>query len=95
MIASFKHKGLELFYKEGSLKGINAMHARRLREILTTLDFLGSLGSVSLKRYGLHPLSADLQGFWSVEVSGAWRVIFRYKDKEKGVVELLNYLNYH
>jgi proteic killer suppression protein len=38
MIRSFAHKGLELFYRKGSTKGIQAQHARRLRLILGLLD---------------------------------------------------------
>jgi proteic killer suppression protein len=40
----------------------------------------------------LHPLKGDLEGFWSVQVSGNWRVIFRFA----GVDAFdLDYLDYH
>ena len=28
----------------------------------------------------LHPLKGELKGFWSVSVSGNWRVIFRFEE---------------
>ncbi|WP_443094454.1 type II toxin-antitoxin system RelE/ParE family toxin [Phyllobacterium sp. CCNWLW109] len=32
----------------------------------------------------------SLEGFWSISVSGNWRIIFRFND-----VELVDYLDYH
>ena len=48
--------------------------------------------SVELGRpgYGLHPLKGDLKGFWSVKVTGNWRVIFRF-DEEPRDVDLVDY----
>jgi hypothetical protein len=43
-------------------------------------------------RYKLHKLSGELNGFWSVAVSGNWRVVFRF---EHGEAELVDYLDYH
>jgi proteic killer suppression protein len=34
---------------------------------------------MGLTGYGLHPLKGDLAGFWSVSVSGNWRIIFRFE----------------
>lgn len=38
MIKSFKHKGLERFYKTGNTSGIQTQHKNRLRLILSNLD---------------------------------------------------------
>ena len=38
----------------------------------------------------LHPLKGDLKGFWSVKVTGNWRVIFRF-DEEPRDVDLVDY----
>ncbi len=38
MALSFKHKGLELFFLTGNASGIQAIHAERLRELLTALS---------------------------------------------------------
>jgi len=40
----------------------------------------------------LHPLTGDMQGFWSVTVTGNWRIIFRFED---GNASELDYLDYH
>ena len=39
----------------------------------------------------LHPLTGDLRGFWSVRVSGNWRVIFRFEDGHAWDVDLVDY----
>ena len=41
---------------------------------------------------GLHKLAGDLDGFWSVEVSGNWRVIFKFEDEDAVDVD---YVDYH
>lgn len=41
---------------------------------------------------GLHPLKGDLKNFWAVKVSGAWRLLFRFTDKNAHDVD---YKQYH
>ena len=41
---------------------------------------------------GLHPLKGDLKGYWSVTVTGNYRIIFRF---ENGNAHLVDYLDYH
>jgi proteic killer suppression protein len=40
----------------------------------------------------LHPLKGELVGYWSLTVSGNWRVIFRFIGSD---IELVDYLDYH
>lgn len=92
MIKSFRHKGLELFYRCGSKAGIQAHHAVRLRLQLTTLDAATRPRDLGVPGWRLHPLTGDLQGFHSLTVSGNWRLIFRFVGNN---VELVDYLDYH
>jgi proteic killer suppression protein len=39
----------------------------------------------------LHPLTGNLNGFWSVSVSGNWRIIFRFEDSHVRDVDLIDY----
>ena len=39
----------------------------------------------------LHPLKGDLKGFWSVTVTGNWRVIFRFEKGDAFDVDLVDY----
>ncbi len=39
----------------------------------TSLDDLGRLSSV-----GLHKLKGNLRGYWSLDINGPWRILFRF-----------------
>ena len=92
MIISFRHKGLEAFYRTGSTKGIQAAHGAKLEMILVMLDAAAKPQELNLPALRLHPLKGDLKGHWSVSVSGNWRVTFRFVGAD---VELVNYQDYH
>jgi len=92
MIKSFKHKGLERFYVRGTTAGIQVVHAKRLRLILSNLDQAESPDDMDLPGLRLHPLRGDKKGVWSVSVSGNWRVTFRFNGRD---AEIVNYEDYH
>jgi proteic killer suppression protein len=92
MIVSFRHKGLEAFYRSGSTKGIQAAHAAKLGRILGLLDVAVSSGDLNLPGFKLHPLKGNLKGHWSIWVNGNWRVTFRFVGAD---VELVDYQDYH
>ncbi len=39
----------------------------------------------------LHPLMGNLRGYWSVRVSGNWRIVFRFEDGEAVDIDLIDY----
>lgn len=82
MIKKFTHKGLKALYKTGNLKGINPEHANKLRIILARLDASQSPDDMTLPGLRLHPLKGELEGFWAVDVSGNWRVFFRFENSD-------------
>jgi proteic killer suppression protein len=92
MIKSFQHKGLKAFYESGSTKGIRADHAKRLARLLSFLDRATCAADLDLPGWRLHPLRGELTKYWSVTISGNWRVIFRFDKRD---VELVDYLDYH
>lgn len=92
MIKTFAHKGLYKFFETGSTVGIQAIHAKRLNLILTTLDQAARIEDMGLPGFRLHPLRGDKKGLWAVSVSGNWRVTFRFED---GYAYVLNYVDYH
>ena len=47
---------------------------------------------MNLLGWKLHPLKGDLAGFWSVGVSGNWRLIFRFEDGDAILVDYRDYL---
>ena len=92
MIRSFAHKGLELFYRKGVAKGIQAMHTKRLRLILGLLDSVAAVAGMNAPGLNLHQLKGDKKGVWAVTVQANWRVTFRFVD---GDAEVVNYEDYH
>lgn len=92
MIVSFRHKGLEAFYRSGSLAGIQPMHAKRLQAMLTALSVASSPSDLARPAWRLHGLSGDRSGFWAMTVQANWRLTFRFCGDD---VELLDYLDYH
>ena len=46
---------------------------------------------MNIPGYRLHPLKGDLKGFWSVTVSGNWRIVFRFEDGQVVDVDLTDY----
>lgn len=92
MVKSFRHKGLKAFYSTGSKAGIQAKHADRLRLILARLEAAYEAEDMNLPGLRLHKLTGNFKGFWSVEVSGNWRVIFKFEGHDAHVVD---YLDYH
>ncbi len=87
-----KNKRLERFYKTGSRKGINPDFAERLKQVLALLDKMTSLDAFDgLPGYRLHPLGGSRRGFWSVRISGNWRVTFRFDGQDVYDVSLEDY----
>jgi proteic killer suppression protein len=92
MIKSFQHKGLRIFYETGSTRGIRSDHAKRLARMLPFMDRAVGPDDLDLPGWRLHPLKGELVGYWSLTVSGNWRVIFRFIGSD---IELVDYLDYH
>ena len=89
MIRSFRHKGLEQFFKTGSKAGILPSHATRLRLQLALLNSAKGPDDMALPGWRVHPLST---GHWSVWVNGNWRMTFAFED---GDAILVDYRDYH
>lgn len=99
MIVSFRHKGLEEFFKTGKSSKINPNHWERLNEQLTFLNVMPNENVIrSRPEWNPHRLSGkdtngrDVNGYWSIWVSKTWRLTYTF---ENGNVVLLDYINYH
>jgi proteic killer suppression protein len=91
MILSFRHKGIEKFFKTGSKSGINAAFAPRLELQLTALDAASSPKQMDLPGWGLHALQGKLAGYWAVKVNANWRMTFRFIGENAEIVDLQDY----
>ena len=80
MLKTIRHKGLKKFYDKGDLSKIQPQQARKLRLILGLLKQAKIVTDMNFPGSDLYPLSGKLKDFWSVKVSGNWRVIFRIEN---------------
>ncbi len=85
-------KGLERFFKTGSMAGIRPAHAPKLRIVLARLDAAKAPDDLRLPGLRLHQLTGGRSGTWSVRISGNWRVTFAFEDRD---VEAVDYEDYH
>ena len=92
MIKSFAHKGLEKFFTTGNQAGIQPIHSKRLRLILSLLNDAKQLSDLDAPALRLHELKGDKAGLWSVTVQANWRVIFHF---ENGDAYIVDYIDYH
>ncbi len=92
MIENFKHKGLRELFLTGVKKGIDPNHSQKLLRILDRLDASIHVQDMNLPGYRLHPLKGDKAGFWAVDVSGNFRLTFRF---EEGKALNVDYEDYH
>ena len=65
--------------------------ADRIALALADLDDAETPSDLDLPGYRLHPLKGDLKGYWSISISGNWRLIFRFEDGDAYDVDLVDY----
>ncbi len=95
MIKSFKHKGLEKFFKKGTVAGIQAKHRARLADQLAVLNAATQVTDLDIPGYRLHSLSGSKKNRparWSITVNGNWRLTFEFRNGDFFVVD---YEDYH
>lgn len=91
MIKTVRHRGLKRLIERGDPSKINPQQVERVRRILTRLQGAVQIEDMNLPGFVLHPLTGELRGFWSVRVSGNWRLIFRFEDGHAFDVDLVDY----
>ena len=92
MISSIKHRALRRYFETGEARGLPPELLSRLRLQLTAMnaaDRVEELGIVPGWR--LHRLKGDLKEYWSLSVSGNWRLIFRFANSAAEDVDLIDY----
>jgi toxin HigB-1 len=80
-IESIRHKGLRRFFETGNAKGLVG-DAGRLRKMLAFIDAAESFKELSVPpNFGLHELTGDRKGNWSMTVTRNWRMTFGLNDE--------------
>ena len=92
MILNFRHRGLKRLHQKGDRSLIDPQSAGTVEEIVTLLDVARNPEDMNVPGYRLHPLKGRRKGYWAVNVTGNWRITFRF---EGGDVRDVNYEDYH
>ena len=78
-------------YERGDVRRVGPDLSGRVALALADLDDASKPSDLDLPGYRLHPLKGDLKGYWSISVSGNWRVTFRLVDGDAYDVDLTDY----
>jgi toxin HigB-1 len=91
MVENFKDRRLKRLYERGDRSKIRADLVDKVERVLARLDQALVIEDMDLPGYRLHELKGDLKGFWSVSISGNWRIIFRFENGTARDVEMIDY----
>ena len=91
MILGFRHAGLKRLFERGDSRRISPELIPKVERVLARLDEASEPEDMNLPGFRLHILRGDLAGFWSVSVSGNWRIVFRFEGRDVRDVNLLDY----
>ena len=87
----FAHKGLRALHEADPPQGLPQSLVPRIRRMLANLDAAARPVDLDIPGHRLHPLKGARAGYWSIRVSGNWRIVFRFHDGEPVDVDLVDY----
>lgn len=92
MIISIKHKGLKNYWTKGDESKLPSEMVDKIRMILDLLDNAEEIPQdfEPFKNLRIHPLKGNLKGYWSLDVTGNFRIIFTFENKNTYDVDLLD-----
>ncbi len=94
-LAGFRHKGLKQLYEQGKSRGVPPEMLDKLRKLLLAMETAETLEQLDrFPGWRLHALKGDSKGFWSLTVTGNWRLIFFY-DSDTATASNIDLLDYH
>jgi len=83
MIETIKSKALKLIWERGEGSKLPPAQLKKIKLILQIIDDLEEVPEdlANLVAFRPHPLKGNLTGFWSFDVTGNYRIIFRFQNK--------------
>jgi toxin HigB-1 len=91
VITSFAHKGLKKFFIDNDYRGIPAQFASKIERILDRLDASDKPEDMRIPGLGFHMLTGNRQGYYSVTITGNWRITFRFDGEDAVDVDFEDY----
>lgn len=91
-IQSFRHKGLRRLFEWDDRRKVPPEQADRLVKMMAAIDAAERIDEcAAFPGWKLHALSGDLVGYWAMNVSGNWRLVFRFDDGDAFDLDLVDY----
>jgi proteic killer suppression protein len=91
VIRNIRHKGLKRLYEQGERRGVPTDLVDKITRVLARLDVATTPDQMDLPGLKLHSLKGDRSGYWSVWVSGNWRIVFCFEGFDVAQVDLVDY----
>ena len=91
MILKIKHKGLRGYWEKAETRRLHPDWIGRIDRILNALDQAEVPADMDFPGFRLHQLKGDFVGFFAVDVSGNWRIVFRFEGRNTTDVDLIDY----
>ena len=92
MIGTVRHKALRRLVEEGDSKGLSPEMLSRIKRMLSALHAADDIALMeTVAGWRLHPLKGNLSGYWSLSVSGNWRLVFKWQDGTANELDLVDY----
>ena len=91
MIKNFRHRGLQVLFERGDRSRIRPDVVTKVERVLARLNAASEPKDMEAPGFGLHALTGDRKGFWSVVISRNGRLIFRFEDGNACDIDFLDY----
>lgn len=91
MIASFRSRALKRYWERSDKRRLPPDFLTRIEMILDRLHAATDPRQMNAPGLRFHALSGDMQGRYSVSVSGNWRITFGWSDRNAVEVDLEDY----
>lgn len=92
MIKSFRSKALRLFWEKDDSNKLPKQQVKKIQMLLQIIDELEDLPNDLKDFISLRPhlLQGNLKGFWSLNVTGNYRIIFTFIDGDAYDIDYLD-----
>ncbi len=91
MIKSIRHKALRNYWQTGSSRGLNSNWMPRLRIFMDALEAADEPLEMDFPGAYFHSLKGELNGYYSVRITGNYRLIFQHEEDGFTLVDIVDY----
>ena len=91
MIKSWNTSASRQFFETGKSK-FSGLDVTKAQTCLAQLHAAAALSDLSpLKSLGLQKLKGERRKFWAINISGPWRIVFRFENGDAYDVEIVDF----